>query len=96
MVIDYRAFFRTSIPDPFPLPHIDDFLDKLQGAVCFNSLDLLSGNHRIHLRDEDVPFGHYEFIVLPFALTIALATIPAHGEQSSSWLYSRRLCYCIS
>ena len=84
MCIDYRALNATTIKNAYPLPRIDDLLDKIQGAKFFSSLDLLSGYHQLALRDSDVPktafkthVGLFEYKVLCFGLTNAPSVFQA-------------------
>lgn len=45
MCVDYRALNKKSTLDKYPLPRIDDLLDRLLGAKVLSGIDLASGYH---------------------------------------------------
>ena len=81
MCIDYRALNKITIKNKYPLPRIDEFLDRLFDVGVVTKIDLKSGYHqvRVALRDEikitfRTRYGHFEFLIVPFGLTNAPAT----------------------
>jgi hypothetical protein len=51
--IDYRALNTVTIKQGYPLPRIDDLLDKIQGSQYFSSMDLLQGFYQLPLVESD-------------------------------------------
>ena len=81
MTVDYRALNRQTKKDIYPLPRIDDLLDKLLRATCLSAIDLASGYHQVRLAPGDCKkaafvsrYGLFEYTVLPLGLCNAPST----------------------
>ncbi|KAK9072138.1 hypothetical protein SSX86_008570 [Deinandra increscens subsp. villosa] len=79
--IDYRRLNASTRKDHFPLPFIDQMLERLTGKTHYCCLDGYSGFHQIPIAPEDqekttftCPFGTFAYRRMPFGLCNAPAT----------------------
>ncbi|KAK8675529.1 hypothetical protein V6N13_033595 [Hibiscus sabdariffa] len=79
--MDYRKLNKATKKDHFPLPFIDQMLDRLARKEFYCFLDGYSGYNQIAIAPEDqekttftCPYGTYAFRRMPFGLCIAPAT----------------------
>jgi hypothetical protein len=80
MCVDYRSLNDVTLKNKYPLPRIEDLFDQMRGGRIFSKIDLQSGYHQMKIRPLDIPktafstqYGLYEFTVMSFGLTNALA-----------------------
>ncbi|GFU84844.1 retrovirus-related Pol polyprotein from transposon 297 [Trichonephila clavipes] len=78
LCVDYRKLNRKIIKDQFPLPLIEDVIDKLHSAKIFTTLDLKNGFFHVPIDESSKKYtafitdqGLFEFNFAPFGLCLS-------------------------
>ena len=81
LCVDYRRLNQVSVSDAYPMPRVDDLIDRVGGSSFISTFDLTCGYWQVPVADEDhlktafvTPFGLYQFNVMSFGLQGAPAT----------------------
>ena len=75
LVINYKPLNKVLQWIRHPIPNKKDLIQRIYNAIIFSKFDMKSGFWQIQIKPEDryrtaftVPFGHYEWNVMPFGL----------------------------
>ena len=75
MCVDWRALNKMTIKNRYPLPRIDDHLDRIGEACVFSTGDMLSGYNQLRMHPESIEktafvcrYGQFEYLVAGFGL----------------------------
>jgi hypothetical protein len=81
LCVDFRGLNRVTIKNRYPIPLVNNMMDRLRDAKVFSKIDLRAGYHNVRIRDGDewktafrTRYGSFEYLVMPFGLTNAPAT----------------------
>ena len=81
LCVDYRRLNAVSQADAYPMPRVDDLIDRLGMAKYITTLDLSRGYWQVPVSEASrpmtafaTPFGLFQFRAMPFGLHGAPAT----------------------
>ena len=93
--VDYRPLNAVTVKDSYPLPNIQENLEKLQGSKVFSTLDAAGAYHTVPVAETTkpllaftTPYGLFTFNRMPFGATNAGQTYVRFMEMQVNKLRS--------
>lgn len=97
--VDYRALNNLSKKDRYPLPLINETLERIGKANWFTKLDVIAAFHKIRVAEGDewktafrTRYGLFEWLVTPFGL----ANAPSTFQKYVNWVLREYLDEFVS
>ena len=88
LCVDYHGLNNLTIPNKYPLPRIDELLEKTRGSKFFTKLNLKNGYYLIRIAEGEecqtafhIEKGLFEYTVMPFGLTNAPASFQVMMDE---------------
>jgi hypothetical protein len=84
--VNYRRLNRITVPSKYPLPFLEDILDRARGDT-FSVIDCEDAYHQVRIREDHIPrsafnagTGHYEFTRMQYGMVNAGNHLQCHTE----------------
>jgi len=79
--VDYRSLNDIITKNRYPLPLINEIIDRISSAIVFSKIDLKDIYYCICIREGDkwkiafrIRYSYFKYLVIPFGLTNAPIT----------------------
>ncbi len=92
MCVNYRELNWLTITNWYPLPLTSRLLNHLSYVKVYTKIDLCGTYSLVHIWERDewkmvfrTHYNHFEYVVMPFGLTVATLLWPSVGVKPNTW-----------
>ena len=87
MCVDYRKLNVITIGDPYPLPHIEELINRIGTSKFITTLDLTKGYYQVPVAPEHKDKGYYQVPVAPEHKDKGYYQVPVAPEHKDKGYY---------